>query len=275
MSGEDSEGRTHGGRDQRLAHVGPHDLGRGEADGLEDADTARSRTDGRCDDVADDEHRHDQAQGAEGDEERNVERGVALGGLPDGEPRLFADGCSRRQGARHGLAPRGDLRGSARVGEAVEHLVAAAAGRGERRHLGGDHPGVRGLRDRAGHADHRQGRTAGQGGEGELRAQFRDEPGVGGQHELAGARGPPPVEQRQRVHVPAWTAPADHGHRPPGAGPVRLRKDRRRTEGPGRSAHSFGVRGRRELSGTCLVRVDLYGQMRAVLPGEGVVERGP
>ena len=33
------------------------------------------------DDVADDEHRHDQAQDAERDEERDVDGGVLLGGL--------------------------------------------------------------------------------------------------------------------------------------------------------------------------------------------------
>jgi hypothetical protein len=57
---------------QRLAHVGPDGLGRGEADGLEDADAACCRADARGDHIADDEHRHDQPQGAERDEERYV-----------------------------------------------------------------------------------------------------------------------------------------------------------------------------------------------------------
>ena len=85
--------------------------------------------------------------------------------------------------------------------------------RAQRGDLRGRHPGLGGLGDRRGAADHGQARRAGHAGHGDLRPDADSRTlAVGQQHDLSQLRRPVARDQREVVDRAVRRGAADHGH---------------------------------------------------------------
>ena len=142
VASHDTQHRPGRSGQQRLSDVRPHDLGRGEAERLENADAAGRRADRAGHDRADDQDGQEQAQTAERQQERHEQRRLAVGLLLHDQPRPCAGDRPVRESGRDGVPHVANSRRGPGVVEPVQHLVAAGH-RGQRRQAAGRHPGVR------------------------------------------------------------------------------------------------------------------------------------
>ena len=273
-------------RDHGLRGVGAGHLRRGEAQRLQNPDAPDSRGHSPADHDRDDQHRHEQPEDPEADQERHVGLGVAGRLLLRGQVRLSALDRAGRCGGGHRLLVGGDVGGGPGLGEPVEHLlVGLGTGSGEPRETVGGGEGGRAVGHRVGEADDLERRLARQGGE-----HHRIAEAVGGivlprQGDLARARRPAPLGQRQLVHPggAAQVGPGGDGDRTVVVtGPILLgavRADRRVQGGgdrvrPGRLGDAGGVSGGGGLRGRDLRTIELDRQVRPVPSTESVLERG-
>ena len=177
-------------------------LDRREPDGLHDPDVAIARQDDPADDVGDGEGGGEESEDRECEQDRDVQlRDRVDVGLRLEIGRRGHHGV-RREARGDPADRRREVGGSARRVDAIEHLLSGFRVGGQRRKIGGAHPGgdVRGA-DRRGDADHRE-RPAGSGGAVAL--------ALPGRHEGRAARrrhvsAPLPAERRLDVerHRPA------------------------------------------------------------------------